>query len=138
MQRQRRRWNKKDLTELERFVNSRKRILLNNFYSNILAGDLIYRKNSRFFFDMGKKISKGAEKCKSKFQKYEKVIYCKFLEIPEDHYQVFLYLRQKKKARNLKNRILLPSKNSQMKNQGKLDYDLDTKLITFTIYIKTV
>ena len=120
MKRKRHRWNEEEMTRLKSFVKDQEKALRENFYCDILAGDLIHRKKQRFFFEMEKAVSKTAGKCKSKFQKYEKIIHCEYLKIPEEHYEVYLYLREEKKSRKLINRMSLLKRNVSMDKEGKI------------------
>ena len=109
------RWTNSEEEKLKSFVIKKKQSLLINFYKNILVGELRFRKEAKLFLDMSAEVGRTPEQCKSKMQKFEKVVYCQFLEISEDHYQVFEWLRKKKSKKNSRGGKL------HFKNQEKME-----------------
>lgn len=104
MNQKRQRWSDDEVSLLKEFIIEQKSDLIKNFYMNILSGDFGYRKMSKFFPEMSKKIGRNPDQCKSKFQKFEEKIYIDYLNINPNHFKVFIYLRTKKIK--LKNQIL--------------------------------
>ena len=92
-------WSKKDLSLLKEYILHHKDWLRRNFYMNIRANRLKFRKLSGFFVDMGKKVGRATEHCKSKFQKFERHIYTRYLKIPSNHYLVFCYVRKQEQIK---------------------------------------
>ena len=90
------RWKTWEEDRLKSFLLSRKKNLIINLYKNILAGELRYRREDRFFIDMSEIVGRTPEQCKSKMQKYEKNAYTEFLKVPESHYDMFQWLRKKR------------------------------------------
>jgi len=106
------RWRAWEEDRLKSFLLSRKKNLIVNLYKNILAGELRYRREDRFFIDMSEMVGRTPEQCKSKMQKFEKNAYTEFLKVPESHYDMFQWLR-KKRSRKLGSK----GKNSKSNNK---------------------
>ena len=106
---------------MKEFVIKKRESLIRNLYANILEGGLKHRRDFNFFKEMNKVLRKSVEKCKSKFQKIEKKIYEEFLDIPEKHYSLYVYLRDKKQRenRNLKNIGSGEENNEEEEFEGK-------------------
>ena len=110
MRNQRRIWTKKHLDKLKAFIEKNKENLKNNFYMNILENSLKHRKIFHFFNDMSSSIGRSVPECKSKFQKFERVIYEEYLGIPTIHFELFLFLRKKRRI------TIAQNKSTQKKN----------------------
>lgn len=95
-------WNKTNTQNLIKFIQANELILVENFYNNIKKGVHVFRKPFGFFIQMSKFVNKSPQQCKSKFQKLEKKIYIKFLDIPQIHYNLYLLLRKQKHSNILK------------------------------------
>lgn len=95
-------WTAQDLTNLNKFIISQHQSLIKNFYMNIIENKLKHRKAFQFFNMMSRYVERTITECKSKFQKHERIIYKDYLEIPEEHFELFLFLRKKKKLLNCK------------------------------------
>lgn len=104
MANQRRTWTVSDLNNLRDFVLFKESELKRNFYLNILENNLKHRKSFHFFNEMSKFVGRTIPECKSKFQKYEKTIYEDYLSIPSSYFQVFIFLRNKRKIMNKKSK----------------------------------
>lgn len=92
-----RKWTKAQTQILRQYVTNHKVHLRSKFYQNIAAGRIRYRKAKGFFVNMGVKVGKSFEKCKSKFQKMESEIYLELLDIPKQHLELYNYLRTRSK-----------------------------------------
>lgn len=90
-------WTRTDLDNLRDFILTKEPELKKNLYLNILENNLRHRKSFHFFNQMSNFIGRTIPECKSKFQKYEKIIYEDYLSIPLSHFKVFLFLRRKRK-----------------------------------------
>jgi hypothetical protein len=97
----RQRWNEKELNELRKYILLKGDELKLAFYQNIIEGKIIYKKCSKFFIEMSKKIKRSSNQCKSKFQKMEREIYLEILQVPEEYY--LLYQCQRKLNSKIKN-----------------------------------
>lgn len=86
-------WTKGEIQQLESYVKKKSEILRQNFYKNILINKMKHRRSPRFFIQMSQSVGRSASQCKSKFQKFERVIYTEFLDLPSDHYQVYSSIR---------------------------------------------
>lgn len=126
-------WTKSDVSKLEEFIKSQSTSLKNNFYLNIKEMKKKCRKLPGFFKEMSEAINKSPEQCKSKFQKFEKMVYCKFLEIPKTHFELFNNLRIQKRSflRSMQN-IRLSNKNSK-KNIFKINLNKEFKMLRNSI-----
>lgn len=113
MRNQRRIWTKKHLDKLKAFIEKNKEGLKNNFYTNILENNLKHRKIFHFFNDMSSSIGRSVPECKSKFQKFERVIYEEYLGIPSVHFELFLFLRKKRRITIAQNK---PASKKNTKN----------------------
>ena len=91
------RWSKKEELNLKSFVIKKQEPLVLNIYKNIIAGALLFRREGKLFVEMSAFVGRTPEQCKSKFQKFEYQVYVEFLKIPLKHFEVFQWLREKKK-----------------------------------------
>ena len=98
-----RRWTKKELINLKKYIIYKSKILLNNFYRNVIYGYIKFRKPTGFFIEMARTLGLTSPQCKSKFQKFEKEIYTLYLELPEESYIVLKYIRKQKKKVKIAN-----------------------------------
>jgi hypothetical protein len=117
------RWRAWEEDRLRSFLLSRKKNLIVNLYKNILAGELRYRREDRFFIDMSQIVGRTPEQCKSKMQKFEKNAYTEFLKVPESHYDMFQWLRKKRSKKfgsSAKKRNGKSSKESKEEEYSKL------------------
>ena len=89
-----RKWDEKEMEQFNNFIKEHEHMLVSILYKNINKGMHIFRKTNGFFQKMSEKTNRSAAKCKSKFQKHEKKIYCDLLSVPKNHYQLFNYLRR--------------------------------------------
>ena len=79
---------------MEQYALNHRDHLKYNFYHNIFAGAMLYRKKRGFFQNMSKLVDRPSKNCKSKFQKIERKIYVSLIGIPRDHYELFLFIRR--------------------------------------------
>ena len=127
------RWTSLEEEKLRQFVLSKKQSLLINFYKNILVGELRFRKQAKLFLDMSLVLNRTPEQCKSKLQKFEKVVYCQFLGISEEHYLVFEWLRKKKSKKSKRGgKVNLKEQHSMEKLWASIVKDVKQGNITFT------
>ena len=127
MGRQKKNWSHKEIDKLKEFILRRRSVLENIFYQNIIAGNLGERKIPGFYLDMSKAVDRTASQCKSKFQKFERIIYTEYLGISEEYYRAFLYIRKKKKKQNQMKGECLPLKNTrnvELLKKKKLSEDI--------------
>ena len=89
-------WTDDEIKALKKYALDNEKMLLKIFYKNIYEGKHIYRKKDGFFKDLGQILKRSSSECKSKFQKYEREIYTEFLGVPEMHYLLLKYIREKK------------------------------------------
>ena len=115
-------WTKKEVGLLENYAISQAEHLVFKFYENIISGSMEYRKNKGFFRELSKIIGKSSAQCKSKFQKIEEQIYLDLLHIPEDHYDLYLYIRNENKLYGCLH--LKTLKKNQNKLENKADYSI--------------
>lgn len=94
IKRNHKKWNQSEMELFNNFIKEHKEMLVTILYKNINKGLHIFRKTNGFFQKMSERINRSAPKCKSKFQKYEKKIYCEVLLVPELHYNFFNFLRR--------------------------------------------
>ena len=92
----RRRWTTNELQKMKEFIISNRTIILSNFYKNIKAGFIKFRKLSGYFIQMSRIVDRSQQRCKSKFQKMEQKIYIDYLKVPKEHYELFLWIRKRK------------------------------------------
>ena len=97
-----RKWSQREKEIFSEIVLNNKKMLIENFYSIILKGAHTVRKRNGFFKQMKKQLKRDSTLCKSKFQKDEKKIYVNLLKVPENHYELFSFLRRKKKTNKKK------------------------------------
>lgn len=112
----RKNWNDQEKLRMVEFIKENKLHLKENLYLNILEDHMKHRKRSLFFQEMGEVVNRSAPKCKSKFQKIEKYIYEVVLGVPLEHFNYFMFLRNKKRA--LKRKI--SSYSEKLKNSSKI------------------
>jgi len=112
-------WTSEDLSRLKSFILSQKQVLTPIFYQNILAGSIKNRKPSGFFKKMKEYLNRSTEQCKSKFQKFEKEIYTKYLQIPRKDFQVFLWIQKNKDVNKKISKYSEIAKN-QVREESKL------------------
>ena len=79
---------------MEQYALNHRDHLKYNFYHNIFAGAMLYRKKRGFFQNMSKLVDRPSKNCKSKFQKIERKIYVTLIGFPSDHYKLFLFIRR--------------------------------------------
>jgi predicted GIY-YIG superfamily endonuclease len=113
-------WSSKDISKLKSFILSQKNILIPIFYQNILSGSIKTRKPSGFFTKMSTYLGRTTDQCKSKFQKFEKEIYTKYLKVPNKDFFVFLWM-QKNKDINTKVEDFLKNKTDPAKESSKIE-----------------
>ena len=113
-------WSSQDVSKLKSFIISQKDILLPIFYQNILNGCIKLRKPSGFFKKMSQYVSRTTDQCKSKFQKFEKEIYTKYLKVPSKDFFVFVWI-QKNKDINQKVRNYWNKKSNESKESNKIE-----------------
>lgn len=82
-------WSSEDLKKFKKFIKSKADILLPIFYQNIQEGNIKVRKPNGFYRKMGEFLGRTPLQCKSKFQKFEKDIYTKYLGVPARDFMVF-------------------------------------------------
>lgn len=87
-------WTAKQTEILKEYILKHAQHLKFKFYENIIAGSMKFRKFKGFFIDLGRQLGKSSVKCKSKFQKMESTIYLDLLELPESHFELYLYIRK--------------------------------------------
>lgn len=114
------RWQLKEKQQLHKFILTESKHLLVNFYKNIVKGELIFRRNAKFFKRMSSEIGRTASQCKSKMQKFEKAAFVDLLKVPADHYAFFVVLR------NLKT---IQRKNSEKLHIFKNETDFEARQI---------
>ena len=133
VQNSRTRWVQEEEERLKQFCLMKKQSLLLSLYKNILVGCLRFRKEAKLFLEMSEFVGKTPEQCKSKMQKFEKKVYCKFLQTPEEHFQVFEWLRNKKsKKRETKNLEKIKEEDNQMEiKRQNIVKDIQTGKIIF-------
>jgi hypothetical protein len=118
-------WNHHELAKLETFIKQNSKSFYQHFYKNILNPIHQVRKEPRIFIRMEEFVGKTTKQCKSKFQKYDRTIYLDHLNIPIDHYQVFLHIQNKKR------------RNCQLKIKSKNSADKKSKY-TFNFFFLTL
>ena len=95
-------WTNKEEEKLKKFILEKKKVLISNFYENLLSFSCGY-KIKTFFKDMSKFIcKKSIIDCKTKFKKCEYLIYTEYLNIPQIHFQLYLFLWKLKKICDFK------------------------------------
>lgn len=87
-------WTKDEMKIFDSYVLHQRNVLIENFYVNIYEGEHLIRKPKGFFKNLSEQVKKPLKKCKSKFQKYEKNIYCRILNLPETHFNLYIFLRK--------------------------------------------
>jgi hypothetical protein len=113
-------WTNEEVSKLRSYVSENSQELVSNLLVNIVTGYLRFRKNRRFFINMGKFLDRSSKICKSKFQKLERKIYIEFLNLPTDYYELFCHIR-KQKPKNvnydfIKQETIKPNIHSQPNN----------------------
>jgi hypothetical protein len=93
-------WTETEMQKMKKYILQNENMLIAIFYKNIYEEKHIYRKRDGFFQEIAKILGRKSSECKSKFQKYEKIIYTIYLKIPIQHYDIFVYYR---KIANIKN-----------------------------------
>lgn len=102
-------WTAQDISKLRKFVKRSARVLIPILYQNIFDPRTKTKKPNGFYGQMGIALGKTSLQCKSKFQKFEKLIYTEYLKVPVKDYMVFEAIRS-----NGSFRLLL----TQIKNQS--------------------
>ena len=103
-------WTRAQTQTLRQYVAQHRQQLRSKFYQNIAAGKIRFRKAKGFFIQMGARLGKSSEKCKSKFQKMETDIYQGLLGIPEPHYRLYCHLRAGHRLASSRLRQVPPAK----------------------------
>ena len=88
-------WTENELEKLKTYVQEHSELLVFIFYRNLLQKNKLNRKPKKFFQRLGKILRRTSDKCKSKFQKHEKIIFTHYLGIPEEHYSFYLEITSK-------------------------------------------
>lgn len=124
-------WTQKQIQILKQYVIQQRSHLRSKFYQNIAAGTMRFRKTKGFFIQMGVRVGKSSEKCKSKFQKMESEIYLEHLDIPERHFELYKYLRAGAKLTSnricesaLKKTCVCSSEDTQSHGNGRVSLSL--------------
>lgn len=99
----RKRWTQSELNIIKEYVILHKEDLIDNFYQNIIISQKKYPKYPKFYTNLSKKLKRSSSQCKSKFQKMEKEIYLQYLGMNENEYNLFNWIRQRKKENQKKN-----------------------------------
>ena len=102
----RKKWTNDEINIMKSFIKQNEEMLLTVFYKNISIGKNYYKKEDGFFREMGDLLKRRSSECKSKFQKFEEIIYCDFLSIPKTHYKIYLHCRKTKKIKKNKKKFL--------------------------------
>ena len=89
-------WTEKELEKFKQYMLENKEMLLFTFYKNIIQGCNKTKKTLKFYHKLGQRLRRTANKCKSKFQKFEKTIYTNYLEVPKEHYKYYSEIKKKK------------------------------------------
>ena len=122
-------WTQHEIKKMHDYIITNSDDLTSNLYINIVAGYMRFRKPRRFFINLGNLINRTSILCKSKFQKIEKTIYTDYLKIPQEIYEVFKWIRNKK-SHNVNydfKKVNASSKNHQNKqfdDQSKIYFKL--------------
>lgn len=90
---QKRNWSKKEVEFIKEYSKQNSEILISNMLINIVAGYMRFRKPKRFFVNLGTALKFSSSRCKSKFQKIEKLIYLESIGIPAEMYELFCWIR---------------------------------------------
>jgi hypothetical protein len=107
------RWTDQDLQKLKTFITSEKTSYYTHFYRNILNPVNYSRRESGINIRMAESVSKTVSQCKSKIQKMEQTINKDFLNIPDNHLQV--YDKVKFKKRQIKQKEIIFKKSHKRK-----------------------
>ena len=75
------------------------------------------------FIDMGEFIGRTPEQCKSKMQKFERFAYIHFLNVPENHYDLFECLHKKRCKRLSAQRKKKSCKNLNTRKDDYFDFE---------------
>ena len=89
-------WNDKDIMSVKNYTLSNREVLLSNMYINIIVGFVKFRKPRTFFKDLGLLLDRPSYLCKSKFQKIERELVVNLLKVPQELYNLYLYIRKSK------------------------------------------
>lgn len=100
-------WSAKDISRFKKYLKNKADVLIPIFYQNIKEGMIKVRKPNGFFKKMGEYLGRTALQCKSKFQKFEKDVYSKYLGIPEEDYLVFQLIQNDETFRSQIKKIAL-------------------------------
>jgi hypothetical protein len=125
----RKRWSETELKIIKEYVISHKEDLITNFYQNIIISVKKYPKYPKFYTNLSKKLKRSSSQCKSKFQKMEKEIYLEYLGVSENEFELFNWIRQRKKQNRIQNnqkkqeKIKIEPRQLRIKKKEKYFFD---------------
>ena len=96
---QRIKWNNNDVSTLKKYLLKKKEYLIEHLYNNLKEDKTNLKKKKDFFKEMAEATSKTINQCKTRFQKQERNIYIKYLEVDKNVFAWFEYLRDNKSKR---------------------------------------
>lgn len=113
-------WTQNNLDKFRIFIISEKEYLTEYFYDHLSNPLTIKRKKIGFFKKMNSFVGKSSQKCKSKFQKNEEQIYCEYLDLPREHFELFQYYKNRRI--NLKKNSIITRKTKTIKKYIKDEF----------------
>lgn len=122
------RWTENNFQKFRAYIKKEGEYLKEYFYNCLKDPNDVQRKKIGFFKEMSAFVGKSSQKCKSRFQKCEEEIYCEFLKLPLEHFELYMFFRSNRinkqfivtrKKKRIK-KIIKDSKYLEMDSKRKL------------------